>query len=75
MEGKDNVVEELATWVVNVNNQEDISNDFYLSLLYIIFAQTLALKKSLQLEITPDNPSPSGAVNRVVKGVTIYPAQ
>lgn len=74
MEGKDAEVEKAAKWVINVNEAGDINNDFYLSLLYIIFAQTLALKKSLRLDITPDNPSPSGAVNRVVKGVTIYPA-
>lgn len=73
MEGKDEEVEKAAKWVVNVNEAGDIEDDFYLSLLYIIFAQTLSLKKSLQLKITPDNPSPSGAVNRVVKGVTIYP--
>lgn len=47
--------------------------DIRLAFLYIIFAQTLALKKSIKLGIAPDNPSPAGIVNRVVKGVTIYP--
>ena len=41
----------------------------------LVFAQFLALLQSLALGITPDNPSPSGAVNRVVKGVTIYPLE
>lgn len=41
----------------------------------LVFAQFLALMQSLVLGITPDNPSPSGAVNRVVKGVTIYPLE
>lgn len=39
----------------------------------ILFAQTLAVLKSLALGITPDNPCPTGEVNRVVKGVTLYP--
>lgn len=63
-------LESLAEWVIAV---DAIESDFLLSLLYIIFAQGVALKKSLQLGITPDNPSPDGRVNRVVKGVTIYP--
>ena len=40
---------------------------------FILFAQTLAVLKSLSLGITPDNPCPTGEVNRVVKGVTLYP--
>lgn len=44
-----------------------------LGLDYILFAQTLAVLKSLALGITPDNPCPTGEVNRVVKGVTLYP--
>ena len=39
----------------------------------ILFAQTLAVLKSLSMGITPDNPCPTGEVNRVVKGVTLYP--
>lgn len=69
----DKTVEELADWVLFVNQTESvIQNDFYNSLLYIIFPQVLALKKSAQLGVTPDNPSPSGSLNRVVQGVTIY---
>lgn len=44
-----------------------------LGLDYILFAQTLAVLRSLSLDITPDNPCPTGEVNRVVKGVTLYP--
>lgn len=44
-----------------------------LGLEFITFAQTLAVLKSLDLKITPDNPCPTGEVNRVVKGVTLYP--
>lgn len=48
------------------------SNNIELGLAYITFAQTLSTLKSLSMEITPDNPCPSGEVNRVVKGVTLY---
>lgn len=50
----------------NLNNAE-------LGLAYITFAQTLSVLKSLSLGLTPDNPCPSGEVNRVVKGVKLYP--
>lgn len=39
---------------------------------YIMAAQTLAMLYSMKLGITPDNPCPTGEVNRVVQGVTIY---
>lgn len=69
----DSVIEELADWVFPVNaSAANLANDFDLSLLYAIFAQVFAMKKSLQLNITPDNPSPTGRINRVVEGVTIY---
>ena len=44
-----------------------------LGLDFIMFAQTLAVMKSLSMGITPDNPCPTGEVNRVVKGVILYP--
>lgn len=53
-------------------DSESLPGDFYRSLLYVIFAQVLAVKKSMALGITPDNPSADGAINRVVQGVTIY---
>ncbi|MBS0373858.1 MAG: SIS domain-containing protein [Proteobacteria bacterium] len=39
---------------------------------YLAFAQRLALLRSLALGLTPDTPSRSGSVSRVVKGVTIH---
>lgn len=39
----------------------------------LVFAQMLSMYTSLQLGIPTDNPSPSGLVNRVVQGVTVYP--
>jgi tagatose-6-phosphate ketose/aldose isomerase len=47
--------------------------DVWAGLPYIVYCQMLAFYKSVELGISPDNPSPSGEVNRVVKGVTIYP--
>ena len=46
-----------------------------LALGYIAVAQTIGILYSLKLGLTPDNPCPTGEVNRVVKGVTIYPVQ
>ncbi len=43
--------------------------------LYVLIPQSLALLRSVSHGITPDNPCPTGEVNRVVKGVTIYPAE
>jgi tagatose-6-phosphate ketose/aldose isomerase len=50
-----------------------LDDDVFLLFPYVIFAQRLALLKSIELGIDPDNPSPSGKVNRVVKGVKFYP--
>ncbi|WP_349897801.1 SIS domain-containing protein [Parafrigoribacterium soli] len=47
--------------------------DAFLSVAFVTFAQLLALSFSVQLGLTPDNPFPGGTVNRVVKGVQIYP--
>lgn len=46
--------------------------DGYLALADIMVAQTVAILTSLKIKNTPDTPSPSGTVNRVVKGVTIH---
>jgi tagatose-6-phosphate ketose/aldose isomerase len=45
----------------------------WLGLPYVVYCQIYALSKSLSYGITPDNPCPSGEVNRVVQGVEIYP--
>ena len=52
---------------------EVVNDNMLLAFEYILFAQILALYKSIALGITPDDPCPSGEVNRVVQGVTIYP--
>ena len=45
----------------------------YLALPFIMVAQTVSLLNSVRVGNTPDTPSPTGTVNRVVKGVTIHP--
>ena len=47
-------------------------DDVYLCLAYIIIGQIIALVTSLRVGNTPDNPSRTHTVNRVVKGVTIH---
>ncbi|HEY4079634.1 MAG TPA: tagatose-6-phosphate ketose isomerase [Burkholderiaceae bacterium] len=46
--------------------------DAWLAPLWLIAAQLLALNKSVDLGLTPDNPFPDGTVNRVVQGVTLH---
>ncbi|MEG0294749.1 SIS domain-containing protein [Enterococcus sp.] len=46
--------------------------DGYLALAGGIFAQTISLLASIKVGNTPDTPSPTGTVNRVVKGVIIH---
>ena len=64
--------EELADYTVQFQVGQEMEN-IMLGLNFIMFAQTLAVMKSLSMGITPDNPCPTGEVNRVVKGVTLYP--
>jgi tagatose-6-phosphate ketose/aldose isomerase len=39
---------------------------------YVIVGQLLGLFTSLQLGLSPDDPSPSGVIHRVVEGVRVY---
>lgn len=56
---------------INLVNADDVS-DVYLSLPFIVCAQILGFEHALSFGNSPDNPSASGTVNRVVKGVNIY---
>ena len=47
-------------------------SDLELCLPYALFAQSIALLRSLSLGIRPDNPNAAGTVSRVVKGVSIH---
>lgn len=55
-----------------INIKANIENETYIGLLYIIYAQIFSLFVSIKTGINPDNPNPSGAVNRVVQGVIIH---
>lgn len=72
MSKADDAVAALVDYTV-VYDLEDATASVLLGLDDILFAQTLAVLKSLSMKITPDNPCPTGEVNRVVKGVTLYP--
>lgn len=50
-------------------------DDMYLAFPFIMFAQTVAILASLKVGNTPDTPSATGTVNRVVKGVIIHDYQ
>lgn len=65
-------LESLCDYIYAYNINHNLNN-VELGLAYITFAQTLSVLKSLSMGLTPDNPCPSGEVNRVVKGVTLYP--
>lgn len=56
------------TFAMNYQNLPDA----YLALPYTVFGQVVSLLAALKVDNKPDTPSPSGTVNRVVKGVTIY---
>ena len=73
MSSADEAVSALADYTVVYDMKEENEN-ILLGLDYILFAQTLAVLKSLSLDITHRIiRCPTGEVNRVVKGVTLYP--
>ena len=72
MNGKCDKIKELVDYVVEFDIDGKFDN-ILLGFDYIILAQTVAVLKSLAMDKTPDNPCPTGEVNRVVKGVTLYP--
>lgn len=71
---KDKQVDELVDFSINIRESKyNYDDDLYLLFNFVLVAQMFALFKSIDLGISPDNPSIDGSVNRVVKGVTIYP--
>ncbi len=54
------------------DSQNNLDEDF-LAIVSVMPAQLLGFLKSAQLGLTPDNPSQSGMIHRVVQGVNIYP--
>ena len=66
--------ESLATdgWPLpGLHDVEDVA----LALPAVVYAQLIALRASLHQGLRPDNPFPSGEVNRVVQGVTLHSLQ
>ena len=72
----DNIEEDIlnkADYVFNVENiNYTVENEVLLPLQQIIFGQMLSFLRSVNLGITPDNPCPTGEVNRVVQGVILH---
>ena len=48
-------------------------SDVELAFCFLMYAQVFALTQSIAVGNTPDTPSASGTVNRVVQGVVIHP--
>lgn len=72
MNGECKEIKELVDYVITFDIDGKFDN-ILLGFDYIMAAQTIAVLKSLSMGKTPDNPCPTGEVNRVVKGVTLYP--
>jgi tagatose-6-phosphate ketose/aldose isomerase len=53
-------------------NLENRISDLYLPPLYVLVGQFLGLFASLREGLKPDEPSPQGAITRVVSHVTIH---
>lgn len=66
----DSSVAELCDLYIAVDSTKEAEG--LLGINYIVYAQLISLLKSIATKNTPDNPWPSGMVNRVVKGVVIY---
>lgn len=70
--GPEDEAEQLPAFLPVPPLPHDGLDDTWLTPLWLIAAQLLALNKSVALGLTPDNPFPDGRVNRVVQGVTIH---
>lgn len=67
-EGENSDLEKDYAIVTNFTSK----NAIITALSYLIPGQIYAFMKSINQEITPDNPCPTGEVNRVVQGVIIH---
>lgn len=69
----DNIAQPNLQYSTLINDSEHNINGIWLGLPYIVISQIFGFYKSIRLGISPDNPCPSGEVNRVVQGVTLHP--
>ncbi|MEH6446411.1 MAG: hypothetical protein V7784_21150, partial [Oceanospirillaceae bacterium] len=63
------IVSEIPQLSLNNANLADV----YQGLAWVMFSQIFGFHLAISLGLSPDNPCPSGEVNRVVQGVTIHP--
>lgn len=70
--GEDIMCQEYVDWSINFDSNGNPIDEDLLSVASIVPSQLLSTLKSIQLGLTPDNPSRNGAISRVVKGVSIY---
>lgn len=63
---------ELLSCLPYSSSMDHVPDDI-LAVLGVQHIQLLGLRLAIALGISPDNPCPSGEVNRVVQGVTLYP--
>ncbi|MDE5908239.1 MAG: SIS domain-containing protein [Lachnospiraceae bacterium] len=67
---KDEEIEKISDECIFVEGE--YVPDVYSALVYVLYGQMFAFFNSARLGIEPDNPSPDGSVNRVVKGVVLH---
>lgn len=70
---KDTTIHDFSLYPVDLPNYPKDFAEIFITIPYLLFAQKLAYHFSLKHHINPDNPSPTGQINRVVQGVSIYP--
>ena len=58
---------------VSYSGSDEVTGEIFPYIMDLLFVQMLALEKSMLLSKTTDNPAPGGQVNRVVKGIEVYP--
>lgn len=70
---EDKIIEDNSDYFIAINKEEqEYEDDSFLVFDYLLNAQMYAFINSMELGIGPDNPCPTGEVNRVVKGVIIH---
>lgn len=62
----------VAGWTWHAEGLDGLG-DAQVAVVHAVFAQLFALRSSVVRGLTPDNPFPSGEVNRVVRGVVVHP--
>ncbi|MCF6351989.1 MAG: SIS domain-containing protein [Cyclobacteriaceae bacterium] len=71
IKNKDKINLDLSIEVSSTNSIPEA----YFAVCSVLPAQMLGLYKSINLGLSPDSPSVSNSINRVVKGVNIYPSE